>query len=210
MSDLNEVHAAVSGARQAAPDLPVVATMTFDTRGFTMMGVSPADAVTALVELGLAAGGGNCGNGPNEIEGVIHGMRTALGDRRQGIGDREQGTFDGNSQPPTSNPQPPTPGFPLIAKSNAGMPEIVDGRAVYSGTPEVMAGYARRVRALGADIIGACCGSTPNHIRAMAKALRELPALSLDEVALASAPAQRQAPGESQRAREERRARRGA
>jgi hypothetical protein len=59
------------------------------------------------------------------------------------------------------------------------MPEIVDGRAVYSGTPEVMAGYARRVHALGADIIGACCGSTPDHIRAMAKALRELPALTL-------------------------------
>jgi 5-methyltetrahydrofolate--homocysteine methyltransferase len=90
------------------------------------------------------------------------------------------------------------------------MPEIVDGRAVYSGTPEVMAGYARRARALGADIIGACCGSTPDHIRAMAHALRELPELSLDEVALASAPAQRQAPGAAQRAREERRARRGA
>jgi hypothetical protein len=90
------------------------------------------------------------------------------------------------------------------------MPEIVDGRAVYSGTPAVMASYARRVRALGAGIIGACCGSTPDHIRAMAQALRELPALSLDEVSLASAPAQRQAPGEAQRAREERRARRGA
>jgi len=204
MSDLNEVRAAVAGARQAAPDLPVVATMTFDTRGFTMMGVSPADAVAALSELGLAAGGGNCGNGPDEIEGVIHGMRVALGERAQGTGDRQE------SGSPIPSPQPSAPGFPLIAKSNAGMPEIVDGRAVYSGTPEVMAGYARRVRALGADIIGACCGSTPDHIRAMAKALRELPALTLDEVALASAPAQRQAPGAAQRAREERRARRGA
>jgi 5-methyltetrahydrofolate--homocysteine methyltransferase len=201
MSDLNEVRAAVAGARQAAPELPVVATMTFDTRGFTMMGVSPADAVAALAELGLAAGGGNCGNGPDEIEGVIHGMRVALGHRAQGT---EESGF------PTPNPQPPTPSFPLIAKSNAGMPEIVDGCAVYSGTPEVMAGYARRVRALGADIIGACCGSTPDHIRAMAQALREQPALSLDDVALASAPAQRQAPGAAQRAREERRARRGA
>ena len=198
MSDLNEVRAAVAGARQAAPELPVVATMTFDTRGFTMMGVSPADAVVALVELGLAAGGGNCGNGPDEIEGVIHGMRVALGDRRT------------SSDLLISNPQSPIPAFPLIAKSNAGMPEIIDGRAVYSGTPEVMAEYARRVRALGADIIGACCGSTPDHIRAMAQALRELPALSLDEVALASAPAQRQAPGAAQRARAERRTRRGA
>src|SRR5690349_14164581 len=73
MSDLNEVRAAVAGARRAAPDLPVVATMTFDTRGFTMMGVSPADAVAALGELNLAAIGGNCGNGTPEIEGVIYG-----------------------------------------------------------------------------------------------------------------------------------------
>src|SRR5215213_7830583 len=204
MSDLNEVRAAVAGARQAAPDLPIVATMTFDTRGFTMMGVSPADAVAALVELGLAAGGGNCGNGPDEIEGVIHGMRLAIRERGLGMeGWRASGDL------PIPNPQSLIPSFPLIAKSNAGMPEIVDGRAVYSGTPEVMAEYARRVRALGADIIGACCGSTPDHIRAMAQALRELPALSLDEVSLASAPALRQAPGEAQRAREERRARRG-
>ena len=203
MSDLNEVRAAVAGARQAAPDLPVVATMTFDTRGFTMMGVSPADAVTALVELGLAAGGGNCGNGPNEIEGVIHGMRVALEAGGWGLAAGDRGERASSLQPPASR-------FPLIAKSNAGMPEIVDGRAVYSGTPEVMAEYARRVRALGADIIGACCGSTPDHIRAMAQALREQPALTLDDVALASAPAQRQAPGAAQRAREERRARRGA
>ncbi|HEU5103962.1 MAG TPA: homocysteine S-methyltransferase family protein [Roseiflexaceae bacterium] len=205
MSDLNEVRAAVAGARQAAPDLPVVATMTFDTRGFTMMGVSPADAVAALSELGLAAIGGNCGNGPDEIEGVIHGMRVALGDRGQGIGDR---ISSGESQLP--NFQSPISKLPLIAKSNAGMPHIVDGRAVYSGTPEVMASYARRVRALGADIIGACCGSTPDHIRAMARALRELPALTPEEVELASAPAQRHALGSAQRAREERRARRGA
>jgi len=201
MSDLNEVRAAVAGARQAAPDLPVVATMTFDTRGFTMMGVSPADAVEALCELSLAAGGGNCGNGPAEIEGVIHGMRTALETGDWGLETGDRGELASSLQSPVSR-------FPLIAKSNAGMPEIVDGRAVYSGTPEVMAGYARRVRALGADIIGACCGSTPDHIRAMARALRELPALSLDEVALASAPAKRQAPGAAQRAREERRARR--
>src|SRR5689334_836548 len=71
MSDLNEVRAAVEGARRAT-SLPVVATMTFDTRGFTMMGVSPADAVNALAELDLAAIGGNCGNGPAEIEAVIY------------------------------------------------------------------------------------------------------------------------------------------
>src|SRR5262245_3625938 len=141
MSDLDEVRAAVAGARQAAPHLPVVATMTFDTRGFTMMGVSPSDAVAALSELGLAAAGGNCGNGPAEIEGVIHGMRQALGNRKQGTEDNDM-----SNHFPTPNSQLPTPRLPLIAKSNAGMPEIVDGRAVYSGTPAVMADYARRVR----------------------------------------------------------------
>ncbi|KPV45768.1 hypothetical protein SE17_44065, partial [Kouleothrix aurantiaca] len=157
-----------------------VATMTFDTRGFTMMGVSPAQAVEELAELGLAALGGNCGNGTAEIEGVVYGM----------------------SQTGTT--------LPLIAKSNAGLPDMVDGRAVYNGTPEIMAEYARRVRALGATIIGACCGSSPAHIAAIAQALREQPALELSEIELASAPAQRQSPEVGRRAREDRRARRSA
>jgi 5-methyltetrahydrofolate--homocysteine methyltransferase len=152
MSDLQEVRAAIAGAHQAAPELPVVATLTFDTRGFTMMGVSPAQAVEALADMGLAAIGGNCGNGPDEIEGVIYAMHQAQ------------------------------PGLALIAKSNAGMPEIVEDRAVYSGTPEVMAGYARRARALGATIVGACCGSTPAHIRAISQALCEQPPLEAADV----------------------------
>src|SRR5262245_27003407 len=179
MSDLNEVRAAVAGARRAAPDLPVVATMTFDTRGFTMMGVSPAEAIEALEALDLAAVGGNCGNGPAEIEGVIYAMREAR------------------------------PDLPLIAKSNAGLPEIVYGQAVYSGTPDVMAEYARRVRALGATIVGACCGSAPDHVRAMHAALHSLPPLDPAAIDLAGAVARRQDGDAGRRAREERRARRG-
>lgn len=181
MSDLQEVRAAVAAARQAAPQLPVVATMTFDTRGFTMMGVSPAQAVAELAELGLAALGGNCGNGTAEIEGVIYGMREA------------------------------DPLVKLVAKSNAGLPEIIDEQAVYNGTPAIMADYARRVRALGANVIGACCGSTPEHVRAMAEALRTLPPLDLAEITLASRPAQRQAAeAAGRRSRDDRRARRTA
>jgi 5-methyltetrahydrofolate--homocysteine methyltransferase len=127
-----------------------------------MMGVSPAQAVEALADMGLAAIGGNCGNGPDEIEGVIYAMHQAQ------------------------------PGLALIAKSNAGMPEIVEDRAVYSGTPEVMAGYARRARALGATIVGACCGSTPAHIRAIRQALCEQPPLEATDVAhIAAAARQR-------------------
>lgn len=162
MSDLNEVRAAVEGARRAAPQLPVVATMTFDTRGFTMMGVSPTEAITALAELGLAAIGGNCGNGPDEIEAVVYAMHQAR------------------------------PDLPVVAKSNAGMPEVIDGRTVYGGSPEVMAECARRLRAFGATGIGACCGSSPAHIAAMAAALRSRPPLDPAGLTLATAVAQRQ------------------
>ena len=75
MSDLAEMAAAIAGARRASPATPVVATMTFDTRGHTMMGVSPEDAARALSALGVDAIGGNCGNGPDEILPVIERMR---------------------------------------------------------------------------------------------------------------------------------------
>ncbi len=140
MSDLNEIRAAVEGAKSAS-SLPLVTTMTFDTNGHTMMGVSPAQALEDLRAFGPIAVGGNCGNGPEEIEGVIQHMYAA---------DQT---------------------VPLVAKSNAGIPELVNGVAVYNATPEVMARYAVQVRDFGAQIIGGCCGSTPAHIRAMAEAL---------------------------------------
>jgi 5-methyltetrahydrofolate--homocysteine methyltransferase len=142
MSDLNELKAAVEGCRNAAAGFPLVATMTFDTRGHTSMGVSTQKAVEAFAEMGLLAYGGNCGNGPGEIEGVIEEMRKL------------------------------SPDAVLVAKSNAGMPRLEGDRQVYDATPESMAEHALRVRDLGARIIGACCGSTPDHIGAMAEALR--------------------------------------
>lgn len=144
MSDISEVRAAVEGCRQAT-DLPIVATMTFDTNGRTMMGVTPAQAYAELSAMNLAALGGNCGNGPDEIEGVIQAMYAA---------DQV---------------------FPFVAKSNAGIPEYVHGHLHYNGTPEVMADYAIKVRNDGARIIGACCGSSPAHIAAMAQALANTP-----------------------------------
>jgi methionine synthase I (cobalamin-dependent) len=142
MSDLEEVRAAVEGARRATPDTPVVTTMTFDTKGRTMMGVTPEQALKTLSTYGVLALGGNCGNGPDEIEGVIEKMGTA------------------NAE------------IPLIAKANVGLPKMQDGVAVYDTTPDVMGVYAVRVRDLGARIIGACCGSTPDHIRAIADSLQ--------------------------------------
>jgi len=141
MSDLNEVRAAVAGA-QSASTLPLVITMTFDTNGHTMMGVSPAQALETLREFQPLALGGNCGNGVSEIEGVIQGMYAV---------DQT---------------------IPLVAKSNAGIPELVNGVATYNAGPAEMAAYAVQVRNQGATIIGACCGSTPAHVQAMAEALK--------------------------------------
>ena len=140
MSDLNEVKAAIEGARSVS-DLPVVATMTFDTHGRTMMGVKPEQAVEFLRAYDLAAIGGNCGNGPGEIEAVVSAMRAVA------------------------------PDIPLIAKANAGIPHWEGAELRYDGTPEVMACYAQRVHELGARLIGGCCGNTPTHIAAMAEAL---------------------------------------
>ena len=144
MSDLQEVRAAAEGAREAS-HLPLVITMTFDTNGHTMMGVSPIQALEAIKEYAPIALGGNCGNGPGEIEGVIQAMASVGLD------------------------------IPLVAKSNAGMPRLVDGHAHYDATPEEMACYAVRVRNLGATIIGGCCGNSVDHVRAMAQALQTTP-----------------------------------
>jgi 5-methyltetrahydrofolate--homocysteine methyltransferase len=141
MSDLNEIKAAIEGVRRVSPSIALVATMTFDTRGHTMMGVSPEQAVEALTAWGADAVGGNCGNGPDELLPVIERMHKAK------------------------------PDAILVAKSNAGMPELVDMRAVYRADPATMAAYAVEMRDAGARIVGACCGSSPDHLRAMHDAL---------------------------------------
>jgi 5-methyltetrahydrofolate--homocysteine methyltransferase len=142
MSDLQEAKAAIEATRSIC-ELPIAATLTFDTHGRTMMGVSPQEAVQDLHGYDLIAFGANCGNGPAEIEGVITSMHDS------------------------------DPGRPLIAKSNAGIPVEREGETVYDGTPEIMSEHALRVRSLGASLIGACCGSTPAHLQAMAEALAE-------------------------------------
>jgi len=144
MSHLNEVEAAVNGARQVAPDLPMVTTLSFDTNFHTMMGVSPRTAVETISGWGVQIIGANCGNGPTEIETVMTQMAQY----------RPAGVY-------------------LMAQSNAGLPQYVNGAIEYDGTPAVMADFALRLRALGINIIGACCGSTPAHIAAMATALAD-------------------------------------
>lgn len=142
MSDLEELRAAVQGARSVS-DLPITACMTFDTNRHTMMGVSPQQAVRALRELDLVAMGANCGNGPAEIEDVIGAMVA-------------------------ENPGMPliaksNAGIPRL---------VGGSELIYDGTPVVMGAYAHRVRDLGARLIGGCCGNTPDHLRAMSAVLK--------------------------------------
>jgi 5-methyltetrahydrofolate--homocysteine methyltransferase len=144
-SDLAEAKIAVEAARSAAPQHPIVLTMTFDTHGHTSMGVAPETAMQAFSDWGenFWAVGANCGNGPAEIEHAIASMHA----------------FD--------------PAATLVSKANAGMPRLKAGRTVYEASPDEMARHAREVYLKGARIIGACCGSTPDHIRAMGQALQE-------------------------------------
>jgi 5-methyltetrahydrofolate--homocysteine methyltransferase len=141
MSDLLEIKAAIEGVRRVSPGIALIATMTFDTRGRTMMGVTPEQAVASLTAWGADAVGGNCGNGPDELITVIERMRAA------------------------------DPEAILVAKSNAGMPELVDMRAVYRSEPSTMAAAAVAMRDAGASIIGGCCGTTPDHLRAIADSM---------------------------------------
>jgi 5-methyltetrahydrofolate--homocysteine methyltransferase len=142
MSDLAEVQAAIRAAQAVAPDLPVAATLSFDTKLRTMMGVTPAAAVRALGALGVAAVGANCGRGPAEMEIIVGQMAEVRPD-----------------------------GLLLMAQSNAGLPVLVGDHFEYDKHPAEMAAHARRLRAAGVDIIGACCGSTPEHLGAMREAL---------------------------------------
>jgi len=106
-----------------------------------MMGVTPEQAVEALVAWGADAVGGNCGNGPDEMLRVVERMHAA------------------------------DPEAILVAKSNAGMPELVDMRAVYRADPATIAAQCLAMREAGARIVGGCCGSTPAHLAAIAEAL---------------------------------------
>ncbi|MEM9576252.1 MAG: betaine--homocysteine S-methyltransferase [Pseudomonadota bacterium] len=137
-----EYRAAAEGFALAG--LPWCGTMSFDTAGRTMMGLTSADMVKMIDDLGGYAPlgfGANCGTGASDL------LRTVLGFAAQG------------------------PEKPIIAKGNAGVPKYVDGHIHYDGTPALMADYAVMARACGARIVGGCCGTEPEHLRMMREAL---------------------------------------
>ncbi len=136
-----EYKAAAEAAERAG--MPWCGTMSFDTAGRTMMGLTSADMAKMVEKLKYAplAYGANCGVGASDL------LRTVLGFAEAGST------------------------RPIIAKGNAGIPKYVDGHIHYDGTPDLMAEYAVLARDCGATIIGGCCGTMPQHLRAMRAAL---------------------------------------
>ena len=150
MSALDELAIAVEAARAAARDRPVFASMAFDRTvdGFrTMMGVDVSGMVKCLTDLRVDALGFNCGTATlDEYELLADLLVEAVG--RQGVD------------------------VALFAEPNAGSPELVDGEPTWSVTPERFAQTQKRIHARGVRILGGCCGTTPDFIRAMAEAFK--------------------------------------
>ncbi len=141
ISALEEFKAAAEAFRLAG--MPWCGTMSFDTAGRTMMGVTSTDLARMVEKLDNPplAFGANCGVGAPDLLRTVLGL-VAHGSER-----------------------------PIIAKGNAGIPKYVDGHIHYDGTPELMAEYAVLARDAGATIIGGCCGTMPEHLARMREAL---------------------------------------
>lgn len=141
MSAVEEIQAAAKGA--IAAGMPYTATASFDTAGRTMMGLTPADMPRIFADLPVqpVAMGANCGVGASDLLLSLVQMAEA------------------------------NDGPVFIAKANAGIPQFKGEHIHYSGTPELMADYARLAADAGARIIGGCCGTKPEHLVAMRAAL---------------------------------------
>ena len=139
---LAEIRIAIEAARKAAPGVPIITSMAFDSAGTVADGSTPEQVASTLRDWGADAVGVNCGDGPQ--------LALAIAERLRGAG------------------------LPLAVQPNAGLPRNVDGRLLYMATPEYFDVFLRRTVQLGATMIGGCCGTTPEHIRWMAKSARML------------------------------------
>jgi 5-methyltetrahydrofolate--homocysteine methyltransferase len=147
MTALDEAAIAVRAAKQNTR-LPAICTFTFDQIGEgqyrTMMGVSPADMAAEMTAAGADIIGTNCGQGPEQMVGIVEQLRAAA------------------------------PDTPIMVQANAGLPVRQGDTDVFPETPERMAGFIAALVKAGASIVGGCCGTTPDHIRAIAAAARKL------------------------------------
>ncbi len=139
--DIRELKAGVIACRQVC-DLPIIAQLTFDDGGRTVLGTPPDAAAVTLDALQVDVVGSNCGLGIDGIHDVLAQMRRVTS-------------------------------LPLIAQANAGLPILKDGETIFPGTPNEMVAYHQQLIALGVRVIGGCCGTTPEHIRAIRNALED-------------------------------------
>jgi 5-methyltetrahydrofolate--homocysteine methyltransferase len=146
MSDINEARAAMEAARSIC-SLPLLVSFSFDTHGRTMMGLKPSTAAQELLKEDVAVIGANCGLTLSDTLKAVQEMKSVA------------------------------PQALIIAKPNAGLPHDKggeNGELVYDVTPQVMADYAKLFADAGVKIFGGCCGSTPEHIRAVSNILKSV------------------------------------
>jgi len=150
MSAIDEICIAIEAAK-AVEGLPVFASMSFDAAGNsfrTMMGVDVETAVTKMTNAGTDVVGFNCGK--MSLDGYVK-----LAEQFVNVARKKGGNII------------------VFAEPNAGLPDLVDGKAVYKVTPEEFAQAAEKIHSLGINIIGGCCGTGPEHIKAIAKRLKK-------------------------------------
>jgi 5-methyltetrahydrofolate--homocysteine methyltransferase len=144
MFDLEEAKCAIKAAKENTK-CEIICTMTFDASeaGFhTMMGTTPEAAAKSLIEAGADIIGTNCGNGVENMIGIVEQMRAI--DRK----------------------------IPILVQANAGLPIVVEGRTIFPETPDEVAKWINPLIEAGANIIGGCCGTTPDHIRRIVRVVR--------------------------------------
>ncbi len=144
-TSLEECLLALAAAREVAPDLAVIALVTFSDEGVAGAGESPEKVAAELQAAGADAIGSNCGLGPATNLDALEKMKGATG-------------------------------LPLVVEPNAGVPERVDDRFLYPSSPDYMAHFAKRYLRLGVRLIGGCCGTSEEHLAAIAGAVRAVSA----------------------------------
>ena len=165
ISSSEEIEAALLGAADAG--LPVALTVSIDTNGRTMMGLTASDVLQIARSTGTSpvAVGTNCGVGAAEVVAAIVNYETAR--RGAATADATGVATEGADADTVAD----AAALPLVAKANCGIPQWRDGRIVYDGTPALMADYATLAIDAGARIVGGCCGTTAAHVAAMRAAL---------------------------------------
>jgi methionine synthase / methylenetetrahydrofolate reductase(NADPH) len=181
MTDVFETVEAIAAAKETLPETPIVATMTFTRDDRTLLGDDPGKVAHALRDAGADVIGVNCSGGPAQLIRILREMRRAVA----GAG---AGGVDTSVRPY------------FWVKPNAGWPEHVGGRVMYAAAPEYFRDYAIEFWKAGANVIGGCCGTTPEHISAMRQTIDSatkvivepvgVPALKLTDQEPAEAPSE--------------------